>query len=202
MSFSRNAASPTPVPRRPAWTSHLRQVSKTSVERPLEQPPLSPENTVSSNSTIRDMPPPKPSRLDRRWTVTVNESFARDEVLLNLDALGDEYKPGSLVAIDVVKADTDKAAPSNLGKQPYHDRNKDASAAAHGRAADNSKRYICLVKDMTKDQKTKMSNVEVYVAKHIADVFGMRKGSQVVVTPVQQCCPCYPYVLQLTRRSG
>ncbi|KAB5532668.1 hypothetical protein GE09DRAFT_373293 [Coniochaeta sp. 2T2.1] len=189
MSFSRNAASPSPVPRRPAWTSHLRQVSKTSVERPLEQPPLSPDNTVSSDSTIRDMPPPKPSRLDRRWTVTVNESFARDEVLLNLEALGDEYKPGTLVAIDVVKADTDKPAPGNLGKQSLHDRSKDASAAAHGRAADNSKRYICIIKDMTKDQKMKMPNVEVYVAKHIADVFGMRKGSQVVLTPVDSSNP-------------
>lgn len=141
---------------------------------------------MSSNSTIRDLHPPKPSRVDRRWTVTVNESFARDEVLLNLDTLGPDYRPGTLVAIDVVKAETEKPAQNTLGKQPQHDRSKEASPAAHARAADSSKRYICIVKDMTKDQKSKMPNVEVYVAKHIADVFGMRKGSQVFLTPVWQ----------------
>jgi hypothetical protein len=130
------------------------------------------------------MPPPKTSSLDRRWTVTVNDSFARDEVLLNLDILGSDYKPGSLVAIDIVKPETDKPSQNPLGKQPYQDRNKDASPAGYTKAADSSKRYICLVKDMSKDQKIKMPNVEVYVAKHIADVFGMRKGSQVLLTPV------------------
>jgi len=139
---------------------------------------------MSSNSTIRDLPPPK--RLDRRWTVTVNESFARDEVLLNLDILGTDYKPDTLVAIEVVKADTDKPSQNNLGKQTYHDRSKDASSAAHSRAVDTSKSYICIVKDMTKEQKVKLPNVEVYVAKHIADVFGMRKGSQVILTPVRR----------------
>lgn len=140
--------------------------------------------------------------MDRRRTVTVNESFARDEVLLNLDILGGDYKPGSLVAIDVVKPENDKAAQNNLGKQPYHDRSKDASPAAHARAPDASKRYICIVKDMTKDQKIKMPNVEVYVAKHIADVFGMRKGSQVMLTPVWHHLPCLSYVPQLTLDSG
>lgn len=144
---------------------------------------------MSSNSTIRDLHPPKPSRVDRRWTVTVNESFARDEVLLNLDTLGPDYRPGTLVAIDVVKAETEKPAQNTLGKQPQHDRSKEASPAAHARAADSSKRYICIVKDMTKDQKSKMPNVEVYVAKHIADVFGMRKGSQVFLTPVDSSNP-------------
>ena len=127
---------------------------------------------------------PDAPRTERRRTVTVNESFARDEVLLNLDILGQDYKPGSLVAIDVVKPETDKPGQSNLGKQQQHDRTKDASPAAQTRAPDASKRYICIVKDMTKEQKAKMPNVEVYVAKHIADVFGMKKGSQVILTPV------------------
>ena len=131
---------------------------------------------------------PDAPRMDRRRTVTVNESFARDEVLLNLDILGQDYKPGSLVAIDVVKPETEKPGQSSLGKQQqqHHDRSKDASPAAQTRAPDASKRYICIVKDMTKEQKTKMPNVEVYVAKHIADVFGMKKGSQVILTPVWQ----------------
>jgi hypothetical protein len=108
--------------------------------------------------------------VERRYTVTVNESFARDEVLLNLDLVGDDVKVGSLVAIDVVKPETEKHSHS-------HDRGRDA-------AADGGKRYICIVKDMPKELKIRYQGVEVYVAKHIADVFGMRKGSQVTLTPV------------------
>lgn len=129
---------------------------------------------------------PEPARADRRRTVTVNESFARDEVLLNLDILGPDYKPGRLVAIDVLKPETDKPAQNNPGKQSYRDGSKDCSSATPAKGPDASKRYICIVKDMTKDQKAKMPNVEVYVAKHIADVFGMKKGSQVILTPVRQ----------------
>lgn len=182
MSTSRNVSSPTPGQRGPPWSSHLRQFSRTSVERPLEPPPTSPDHTMPNNAGVHDLPPSK--RKDRRWTVTVNESFARDEVLLNLEILGADYKPGTLVAIDVVKSETDRSAQNNAGKQAYHDRSKDASPAARVRAPDSSKTYICVIKDMTKDQKVKLPTVEVYVAKHIADVFGMRKGSQVVLTAV------------------
>jgi DEP domain-containing protein 5 len=108
--------------------------------------------------------------VERRYTVTVNESFAPDEVLLNLDLIGDDVKAGSLVTIDVVKAETDK-------KINTHDRGRDA-------ATDGGKRYICVVKDMPKELKMRYQGVEVYVAKHIADVFGMKKGSQVTLIPV------------------
>lgn len=175
----RNAPAVTPGPSKSNWSSHLRQFSRTSVDRSQEQlsqqsqqhqpqlPPPSPD-TVSSNSTIRDRPSSGRARTERRYTVTVNESFARDEVLLNLDLVGDDVKAGNLVAIDVVKADTEKHS---------HDRGRDA-------AADGGKRYICVVKDMPKELKMRYQGVEVYVARHIADVFGMRKGSQVTLTPV------------------
>ncbi|KAK0641598.1 hypothetical protein B0T16DRAFT_431340 [Cercophora newfieldiana] len=174
----------------PSWSSHLRQFSRTSVERPMEEPsqqskkssqqqqtllpPPSPD-TVSSNSTIRDRPSSGRSRAERKYTITVNESFARDEVLLNLDLVGDDVTPGSLVAIDVVKAETDKHSHS-------HERGRDA-------APDSGKRYICIVKDMPKELKMRYQGVEVYVAKHIADVFGMRKGSQVTLTPIDANTP-------------
>jgi hypothetical protein len=135
------------------------------------------------------MPPPsaKPTRQDRRCTVTVNDSFARDEVLLNLELLGGDYKPDSLVAIDVIKADTDKPPQNALGKQLHHDRAKDASSTGTSKGGEAAQRYICVVKDMSKEQKIRLPNVEVYVAKHVADAFGMKKGSQVLLTPV--CCP-------------
>ncbi|KAK0620343.1 hypothetical protein B0T14DRAFT_567098 [Immersiella caudata] len=183
---SRNAPAATPGPSRPNWSSHLRQFSRAGAERPQEQqshppeqqqmqlPPHSPD-TVSSNSTIRDQPSSGRSRVERRYTVTVNESFARDEVLLNLDLVGDDVKAGSLVAIDVIKAETDKHSHS-------HDRGRDT-------ATDGGKRYICIVKDMPKELKMRYQGVEVYVAKHIADVFGMRKGSQVTLTPIDAKTP-------------
>lgn len=181
--MSQDPSTPSPGPRRPPWSAHLRQFSRTSLDRPLEQPPPSPD-TVSSNSTVRDMPPSKTPRPDRKCTVTINEAFPRDEVLLNLDILGPECKPGSLMAINIFKAEADKSIHNNLGKQPYQDRSKDVSATGHQKAADSPNRYIFVVKDMPKDLKAKNPTVELYVAKHIADVFGLKKGTQVLLTPV------------------
>ncbi|KAK3318544.1 hypothetical protein B0H66DRAFT_242522 [Apodospora peruviana] len=168
----------------PNWSSHLRQFSRTSVERPLE-PPRSPD-TVSSNSTIRDRPASTRSRVERRrYTVTVNESFARDEVLLNLDLVGDDAKPGSLMAIDVLRPESEKSAQNAQTKQHIHDRAKDALSAGNTRPPETEPQpYIFVVKDMPKELKARYPTVEVYVAKHIADVFGMKKGSQVTLTPI------------------
>ncbi|KAK1759336.1 vacuolar membrane-associated protein IML1 [Echria macrotheca] len=186
---SRNAPAATPGPYKPPnWASHLRQFSRTSLDRPADQqhqqpPPPSPD-TLSSTSTIRDRPSSTRSRPERRWTVTVNESFARDEVLLNLDLLGDEVKAGSLLAIDVVKAEPEKQPQASHLKAHFHDRDRGRDAPA-----ESEKRYICVAKDMPKDLKLRYPHVEVYVAKHIADVFGMRKGSQVTLTPVDASNP-------------
>lgn len=188
--MSRNASTPSPGqgPRRPAWSAHLRQFSRHSVERPLEQQPPPSPDTVSSSSTIRDMPPSrpaKPTRRDRRCTVTINDSLAKDEVLLNLELVGGDFKPDSLVAIEVVRPETDKAPLTALGKQLHLDRGKDASSAAgNSKSGETSLPYICVVKDMSKEQKIRFPGVEVYVAKHIADAFGMKKGTQVHLTPV------------------
>lgn len=159
--------------------SHLRQFSRSSLDPSLEHPySHSPGDTASSgSSTIRERPSSR-RRLERRWTVTVNESFARDEVLLNFDLIGDDIKPGSLVAVDVLKADTEKPLQNSHHKHHLQDR-KDAPPGV-----DHERRYICVAKGMPKDLKARYPMVEVYVAKHIADAFGMRKGTQVTLTPV------------------
>jgi len=161
-------------------SSHLRQFSRASLDRPLDHP-QSPD-TVSSNSTIRDHPPPMRARVERRWTVTVNESFVRDEVLLNLDVIGDHVKVGTLFAIDVVKPDPEKQSQTSLNKSGRDGGPQRAATAA--RPAESESRYICVAKDMPKELKMRHPNVEVYVAKHVADAFGMRRGSQVILTPV------------------
>lgn len=183
--MSRNVSSPSPGPRKaPHWPSHLRQLSRTSLERQLEQLPRSPD-TVSSQSTVRDRPSSRISRLDRRCVVTINDSFARDEVLINLDLVGADIKPGSLMAIDVLKPDSEKPAQNMLGKQLFQERGKEAPQPNNSKTGDAQNRYIFVVKDMPKDLKVRYPTAEVYVAKHIADVFGMKKGSQVLLTPVR-----------------
>ncbi len=144
----------------------------------------SPGGTLSSSSTLRERPSSRlrHDRLDRSWTVTVNESLARDEVLLNLDLVGHDIQPGCLVAIDVVRADSDKPPQTPHHHKHHLQGRKDGAAAAA--AACVAQRYICVAKDMPKDLKARYSTVEVYVAKHIADAFGMRKGTQVTLTPV------------------
>lgn len=117
----------------------------------------------------------------RKCTVTVNESFARDEVLLNLDLFNSSFKPGMLVSIDVVKPEVSKpqsASAKRLAAQ-------DAARSGACEPSQPSKRYIFVVKDMARELKARYPHVELYVAKQIADVFGMKKGSQVILAPVR-----------------
>ncbi|KAJ4300295.1 vacuolar membrane-associated protein iml1 [Collariella sp. IMI 366227] len=175
--MSARTASPAAAmgPNRPPLPTHLRQFSRSSHDRSLEIPSSnSPADTGSSNSTLRERPSSR-LRAERRWTVTVNESFARDEVLLNLDLIAHDIKPGTLVAIDVFKPDSEKPSQNAHHKQDRRDGTPGGCA---------EKRYICVAKDMPKDMKTRYSTVEVYVAKHIADAFGMKKGTQVTLTPI------------------
>ncbi|KAK4651539.1 vacuolar membrane-associated protein iml1 [Podospora pseudocomata] len=179
---SRTASADAPGPAKGAqgWPSHLRQFSKASAE---EQPhlypnlnPHSPADTItSSSSTIRERPQ-SAKRPERRWTVTVNEALSSDEVLLNFELLGDDIQPGSLVAIDVLKSETEK--------QHHPARSKDDSSAGC-----KPKRYICIAKDLNKDFRARYPMVEVYVAKHIAEAFGWRKGTQVTVAPIDSTNP-------------
>lgn len=178
MPMSRNAG-PSSSARKPHW-AHLRQLSRTSLDKlPLESP-RSPD-TISSNSTVRaDSKDDIQATLRRRCTVTVNESFARDDVLLNLDLLPRSFRPGMLVSIDILKAEVSKAQSAAAKRIASQDAGRNASVDS----GQPSKRYIFVVKDMAKELKSRFPHVEIYVAKNIADVFGMKKGSQVVLVPV------------------
>ncbi|KAK7748541.1 vacuolar membrane-associated protein iml1 [Cytospora paraplurivora] len=138
---------------------------------------------MSSHSTLRgDHREPHNGSMDRKCTVTINESFARDEILLNLDLFSSRFKPGMLVSIDILKPEYSKHQTTAAKRLASLD------AERHG-ASDSSqpsKRYIFVVKDMPKELKARYPHVELYVAKHIADVFGMKKGSQVLLAPVDE----------------
>jgi hypothetical protein len=139
----------------------------------------SPSDALSSSSMFFEPRSPHSRQPERRWTVTINDSFIHDDVLLNLDLIGPDVKPGSVVALDLVKADSEKPPPiSSYGRQPVLDRKEGTSGPA------SERRYICVVKDMPREMKARFPMVEVYVAKHIADAFGMKKGTQVTISPV------------------
>lgn len=198
-------AAPSSSVRRPAW-SHLRQLSRTSLDKLSIESPRSPD-TVSSNSTLRadgsarDDPQHQqhlhhhPHRaphngnggsMRRKCTVTVNESFARDDILMNLDLFNSNFRPGMLVSIDVLKPEVGKG--QSVAAKKKRLAAQDAARNLEGgvqQQTSSDKRYIFVVKDMPRELKIRYPHVEIYVAKSIADVFGMKKGSQVMLAPVR-----------------
>lgn len=176
--MSRNAAPSSSSGRRP-WP-YLRQLSRTSLDKLSFESPRSPD-TVSSVSTLRaESRDEVRGSTRRKCIVTINESFARDEVLLNLDLFNSTFKPGMLVSIDILKPEVLKQQTGTAKRLAAQD------AARNGpvEAAPQSMRYIFVVKDMARELKARYPHVELYVAKQIADVFGMKKGSQVILSPV------------------
>lgn len=193
--MSRNASQSPAAPRRGGpsqWTSHLRQLSRTSLDRASLDLPRSPD-TVSSASTVRNAHHHGPRRvLERTCTVSINESLIGEEVLLNLELLGAGIKPGSLMSITALRPDQDRSSSINYGSLRPANVHRALSAPEDVQRHDTSaggRPYIFVAKDMTKEQRARHPGVEVYVAKHIGDAFGMRKGTQVVLAPVDELAP-------------
>lgn len=92
-----------------------------------------------------------------------------------------------LVSIDILKPEVSKAQSAVAKRIASQDASKNASVDS----GQPSKRYIFVVKDMPKELKVRFPHVEIYVAKQIADVFGMKKGSQVTLAPVYSCPTAY-----------
>ncbi|KAI6083828.1 vacuolar membrane-associated protein IML1 [Hypoxylon rubiginosum] len=191
--MSRNAALSPSAPRRAAqWTSHLRQFSKSSHDKTSTDSPLSPD-TVSSNSTARE-PPSSKRATERVCSVTINDSVIRDEVLLNLDLFGGAVQPGALMSITPIKSDQDRTQGTQYGtlRQASFQRafssttlNDDLSKSD----SDVGRRYVFVAKDVPKELKARQPSIEVYVSKQIGVAFNMKKGTQVVVAPVDHLSP-------------
>ncbi|KAF4983066.1 hypothetical protein FZEAL_1434 [Fusarium zealandicum] len=178
--MSRNGSTRKPVPRKgPQW-SHLRQFSRSSLDRTHTESPASPAS-VSTHSTVRD---DKRTKIERRCTVTVNEGYSKDEVLLNFDVVGSDIKAGTLMCISTIKDDIRKpsAGHGSSSKLDQSCSSKGASTCQNGDCA--GFKYAFVAKDMSQEMKTRLPDAEVYVVKHIADAFGIKKGSQVLLTLV------------------
>ena len=128
--------------------------------------------------------------------MTVNDGYSRDEVLLNLDRIGSDVRPGILMSIAVIKNDAASKAAGygSLNKQP-NDQNAAAKEAtpAIGDPDGLGDRYIFVARDMSKELKARSLDADISVAKHIADAFGIKRASQVLLGPVslpRNTCTC------------
>jgi len=188
--MSRNVGATPALHKGASWTSHFRQYSRTSLDVSSADSPKSPGASSTHSSRRPDSQTPRKGKFEQRCTVTVNENYSPDEVLLNLDLIGTEVKPGVLMSMTVIEPDKpSSAAHATLNKQPSQDGRTTAPAPLNlqgeGGEAKAGKRYVFVVKDMSKELKGRYPNREVYVVKHIADSFGMRNRTQVVLNLVR-----------------
>jgi DEP domain-containing protein 5 len=168
--MSRNLPLHASAPRHASpWASHTRHLSRASAaDRPPDFP-RSPD-TVSSSSTLRHAPSHKPRhRVDRLQYIHICDPASADDVLagadirLNLGLLENkDIMPGQLMT---VVADRGAAAQSAAG------------AGLAGR------KFVFVVRDIPKESKTRHHNVEIFIAKHVADAFGLR-GPRLHLEPV------------------
>jgi hypothetical protein len=138
--------------------------------------------------------------MERRCTLWVHdEGFSREEVVLNLD-LFPGFKPGELMAIMALKTDSgvrdfqEKTQSSNrdsvaLGAPIQRERSASnprspASGKDAKRDVDRWKRYLFIAKDISREMKAKHQGLEVSVTKYIADAFGLKHRSNVILTTV------------------
>jgi DEP domain-containing protein 5 len=125
--------------------------------------------------------------------------YSPDEVLLNLDMLGGDVKPGSLMSITVLKPEFDKAPISHGGLHKQSSDPNSKFTTLPGQVEEPSgKKYTFVVKDLPKQVKARQPHLEIYVVKHIADAFGMKSGSQVLLAAVRYLLPSTPVTYQVT----
>jgi hypothetical protein len=122
--------------------------------------------------------------------------FSREEVIFNHNLLPPgSFKMGQLMAIVALKSDTlvrdmlDKKGgrPDGLAASLQLDSSIGDMKSSKGSLNDNhdtdaERQYLFTLKHMSKEVATKQPKLEVSVAKHVADVFGFKHRSNVLVT--------------------
>ncbi|KAG9259058.1 uncharacterized protein F5Z01DRAFT_22878 [Emericellopsis atlantica] len=181
--MSRNASA---GPRRGLQWSRLRhgESSASSPDRSSVDSPSS-IRSVSTHSTIKEA---RPLPRERYCTISVNDGYSKDEVVLNFDRLGTFVRPESLMAITAIRDESSKSKTlyGSLSKAPSSRGNSKFSLLDQDYI---SSRYVFIAKDMSKDMKSKQPEVDICVARHIADAFGMKKGAQVILSPIDDYNP-------------
>ncbi|TVY47365.1 Vacuolar membrane-associated protein [Lachnellula occidentalis] len=170
--------------------SHLRNVSNDSSQ-----------SDTSDTGTAQHDPIPVKLPTQRQCTLWVHEdAFSKEDVVLDLDLFPD-VKPGQLMDVVALKADSGVRDFQDVAQQPSRkdgdslsatmrrqrsSSNSDSPSTASGKHArrdsDSGKRYLFIAQEMSKEVKAKQSRFELSVAKHIADLFGLKHRSQVLVS--------------------
>ncbi|KAH7411256.1 vacuolar membrane-associated protein-like protein IML1 [Cadophora sp. MPI-SDFR-AT-0126] len=194
---------PSTLRRNTQRASHLRQVSNGSSETTIMSRPTT---AASDTGTIQHDPIPLKLTIERKCVLWVHdEAFSREDVVLNLD-LFPEVKPGELMAVTALKTEpgvrdfqeksqTGKRDSDTLSTSMQRERSSsnpkspgtvNGSANRHGSDAKHDpdlwNRYLFLARDMPKDMKAKQPNLEVSIAKHIADAFCLKSRSSVLLS--------------------
>ncbi|GAB0136890.1 hypothetical protein EsDP_00005176 [Epichloe bromicola] len=183
-------AAPNPFgPRKgPRW-SHLHQSTSVGFDRGSTKSPSSPDST-STHSTFRE---DKRRKSERCCIISVNDGYSKDEALLNLDHFAGHVLPGMLMAIVPLKGDSKNNASGygSVNKQVIEqlDHSRIASSTFGDHEHDLGHTFIFVARDMTKEMKARHPDVEVHIARHIADAFGLKRGSQVLLRPVDNDHP-------------
>jgi hypothetical protein len=168
-----------------------------------------PMTAASDTGTVQHDPIPLKVPVEKKCLLWVHDdAFSKEEVVLDLDIFPD-VKTGELMAIVALKSDTNVRDFQEKGQGPKRDVENLATAMQRERSSSNptspgpsngndtrhdidlGKRYLFLAKDMPKEMKAKNTGLEVSVAKHIADVFGFKHRSNVLITTVSSHTP-YP----------
>ncbi|KAI9742687.1 MAG: vacuolar membrane-associated protein iml1 [Claussenomyces sp. TS43310] len=129
-----------------------------------------------------------------------DEQFSKEDVIVNLDLFPpNSVRLGELMAIIPLKTDTgvrdfqDRRPPSTQSFDALRSSfsatlgitNGSASGTASADAyhdVDLGNRYLFAAKAMSKEMKAKHPSLEISIAKHIADAFGFKPRSNVLVT--------------------
>lgn len=172
---------PTPsAPRRGRPWSRLRQARASSPDRSSVDSPASPRS-VSTHSTVKES---RTQPRERYCVVGIIAGYVKDEVLLNFDRLGPDFKPDTLMGITALRGDTSKTTYGSVNKQSWDYQGTGRRNISPSDQDYTSNRYVFVAKDMPKEMKLRQPDVDVLVATHIADAFGMKRGSQVILAPV------------------
>jgi DEP domain-containing protein 5 len=145
--------------------------------------------------------------VERKCTIWIHdEQFSKEEVVLNLDLFPrGSVKAGDIMAIIALKADVtardfqDKSPapkkvadslPASLPLDPsmVHRKSSDSTSVDGQHDVDLGRRYLFAVKEMSADLKTKSPSLEVSITKHIAEIFGFKRHSNVLLTTVRVLC--------------
>ncbi|KAI9857873.1 MAG: vacuolar membrane-associated protein iml1 [Trichoglossum hirsutum] len=201
---------PTPF-RGPPRSSHLRQISNVSTKtisslapHPSTQGDYSAAQDDSSNSEAV-----QPKHIERVCTLWVHEDNPpREDVIMNFSLFPkDSVRIGDLAEIVALRPNSEirdfqdaipknsKDAGTNVSEGPTigvgGDRKRSPSNALNLEEAINkpqqSKRYVFIAKDMSSEQRAGRPNLQISLAAHIANAFGFRNKSLVVVSVVDRC---------------